>query len=73
MTSSREDILPPDEHPFGGHIADTWRDSRPEWPSRPVPPAGAPNVLIIVLDDLGFGQSSAYGGPVAMPAVERLD
>lgn len=69
---SREDILPPDDRPFGGVIADTWKDSRPEWPSRPTPPTGAPNVLIVVLDDLGFGQSSAYGGPIEMPAVERL-
>ena len=72
MTVSREDILPPDEKPFGGAIGPTWRDSQPEWPERPVPPAGAPNVLIIVLDDLGFGQSSAYGGPIHMPATERL-
>jgi len=72
MTHSREDILPPDERPFGGVIGDTWRDSQPEWPARPVPPTSAPHVLVIVLDDLGFGQSSAYGGPIAMPAVERL-
>lgn len=70
--NQREDILPPDDGTFGGVIADTWRESKPEWPQRPVPPQGAPNVLIIVLDDLGFGQSSAYGGPIQMPAVERL-
>ncbi len=35
-------------------------------------PAGAPNVLIILIDDMGFGQSSAFGGPVHMPTVERL-
>jgi hypothetical protein len=36
------------------------------------PPAGAPNVLIVLLDDVGFGASSAFGGPVNMPLAERL-
>src|SRR3954470_21353141 len=36
------------------------------------PPAGAPNVLVVLLDDVGFGASSAFGGPVRMPAAERL-
>jgi arylsulfatase A-like enzyme len=35
-------------------------------------PAGAPNVLIVLIDDMGFGQSSAFGGPLNMPTVERL-
>ncbi len=35
-------------------------------------PAGAPNVLIVLLDDMGFGQSSAFGGPIHMPTVEAL-
>jgi arylsulfatase len=36
------------------------------------PPAGAPNVLVVVVDDMGFGASSAYGGPCAMPTADRL-
>ena len=36
------------------------------------PPAGAPNVLIVLLDDAGFGSSSAFGGPCATPTAERL-
>jgi hypothetical protein len=36
------------------------------------PPAGAPNVLIVLLDDVGFGSSSAFGGPVSTPTAERL-
>jgi arylsulfatase len=36
------------------------------------PPAGAPNVLIVLLDDFGFGQSSAFGGPISMPTLDRL-
>ncbi len=35
-------------------------------------PAGAPNVLIVLIDDFGFGQSSAFGGPIRMPTLERL-
>jgi arylsulfatase len=35
-------------------------------------PAAAPNVLIVLIDDMGFGQSSAFGGPIHMPTVERL-
>jgi len=35
-------------------------------------PDGAPNVLVVVIDDIGFGQSSAFGGPIAMPAVDHL-
>ena len=36
------------------------------------PPAGAPNVLIVLIDDVGFGASSAFGGPIATPTAERL-
>ena len=36
------------------------------------PPAGAPNVLVVLLDDVGFGASSAFGGPCRMPTAERL-
>jgi arylsulfatase len=35
-------------------------------------PPGAPNVLIVLIDDMGFGQSSAFGGPIQMPTLERL-
>ena len=36
------------------------------------PPAKAPNVVVILIDDMGFGQSSAFGGPINMPTVEQL-
>ena len=45
----------------------------PREPIRPVrPPAGAPNVVVVLVDDMGFGASSAYGGPCRMPTAERL-
>jgi arylsulfatase len=37
-----------------------------------LPPKGAPNVLIVLLDDVGFGASSAFGGPCSTPTAERL-
>ena len=41
-------------------------------PIRPVAVAGSPNVVIVLIDDMGFGASSAYGGPCRMPTAERL-
>lgn len=72
MNTSKEDILPPNERAFTGHIGNTYKDSSPVWPQAPKAAADAPHVLVIVLDDLGFGQSSAFGGPIRMPACERL-
>ncbi|MDO5501150.1 MAG: arylsulfatase [Propionibacteriaceae bacterium] len=49
------------------------RDAEPHpLPVRPLPPEGAPNVLVVLVDDMGFGASSAYGGPCRMPAADRL-
>jgi len=42
------------------------------WPEQPKAPAGAPNVVLILLDDVGFGATSALGGPVSTPTFERL-
>jgi hypothetical protein len=53
-------------------IGVTYQDSVADFP-RPAPaPAGAPNVLLVLLDDVGFGWSSAFGGVVRMPTAERL-
>ena len=43
-----------------------------DWPRVPAPPAGAPNVVVILLDDVGFGQVSTFGGPVPTPALDKL-
>ncbi|GAA1058878.1 arylsulfatase [Agromyces bracchium] len=49
------------------------RDATKPAPAAPLrPPAGAPNVLIILIDDMGFGASSAFGGPCEMPVAERV-
>jgi arylsulfatase A-like enzyme len=57
---------------FQGRIGDDWRDSEPWWPPVPVPPDGAPNVLLVVLDDVGFAQLGCYGSDIATPVMDRL-
>jgi arylsulfatase len=57
---------------FGGTIGDDWRTSTPWWPPDPTPPNGAPNVLMIVLDDVGFAQLGCYGSIIATPNLDRL-
>jgi len=64
--------LPLSEPQFGGTIGTTYLDSKAAWPELPTPPAGAPNVVIILLDDVGFGQVSAFGGPVPTPNLDKL-
>lgn len=44
----------------------------PRWPAAPTAPDGAPNVLLIMTDDVGFGVTSAFGGPVATPTFDAL-
>lgn len=64
--------LPPPPPKFGGEIAPNALDSKPYWPPRVVPPKGAPNVLLIMTDDTGFGASSTFGGVIPTPALERV-
>jgi arylsulfatase A-like enzyme len=64
--------LPPEQKPFGGVIKRDSRESKPCWDPRVVPPKDAPNVLLIMTDDAGFGVSSAFGGVIPTPALERI-
>jgi arylsulfatase len=64
--------LPLAEPPFTGKVGKTYQDSTAAWPPLPAPPAGAPNVVIILLDDVGFGQTSTFGGPVPTPNLDKL-
>jgi arylsulfatase len=64
--------LPPAPPKFGGHIGTTASDSKPYWPPRVVPPKGAPNVLLIITDDQGYGVSSTFGGVIPTPALDRV-
>jgi arylsulfatase A-like enzyme len=68
------DHLPIPDRPYAGPVYEDAKDPEAKFPPiEPLrPPAGAPNVLIILLDDTGFGASSAFGGPCATPTAERL-
>ena len=66
------DQLPPPPPKFGGVIGGTAAQSKPYWPPRVVPPKGAPNVLLIMTDDAGYGVASTFGGVIPTPALDRI-
>ncbi len=57
---------------FKGKMARNYEDSVEWWPSDPAPPKGAPNVIIFLLDDTGFGQIGSFGGLTLTPNIDRL-
>ena len=64
--------LPPPPPKFGGVIKEIAKDSTPWWPPRIVPPKGAPNVLLIMTDDQGYGVPSTFGGVIPTPNLDRI-
>jgi len=65
--------LPRPDYHYNGQVGRTYQDSDPPtFPQVVRPPAGAPNVLLILLDDAGFGQFSAFGGGVPSPNLDKL-
>lgn len=64
--------LPAPNPKFGGVIKEGALQSKPWWAPRIVPPTGAPNVLLIMTDDSGFGVPSTFGGVIPTPAMERV-
>src|SRR5262245_32023624 len=66
------DQLPPPPQKFGGKITTNAAQSKPYWPARVVPPKGAPNVLLIMTDDVGFGAPGTFGGVIPTPALDRI-
>src|SRR5208282_5857642 len=64
--------LPPAPMPFGGVIKESAKNSTPWWPPRVAPPKGAPNILLIMTDDQGYGVSGTFGGVVPTPAMDRI-
>jgi arylsulfatase len=65
-------ILPPPDAPFDGIIGRTYKDSKPSKIPVVKAPAGAPNVLVILIDDCGFGQWSTFGGQIPTPNLDKL-
>ncbi len=57
---------------FGGVIGPSWRESTPWWEPEPAAPTGAPNVVLVVLDDVGYAQLGCYGSDIATPNIDRL-
>jgi len=64
--------LPPTPPKFGGEINLEAAKSKPYWPAQVVPPKGAPNILLIMTDDQGYGIPSTFGGVVPTPALDRI-
>lgn len=64
--------LPSPSPAFGGVIKEKASESTPWWRPRVVPPKGAPNVLLIMTDDQGFGAPSTFGGVIPTPAMDRI-
>ena len=64
--------LPPPPAPFGGTINLDAKDSKPYWPPTVVPPKRAPNVLLIMTDDQGYGVSGTFGGVIPTPSMDRI-
>ncbi len=53
-------------------IGFTAAESTPRFPADPKPPAGAPNVIVIVLDDTGFGHLGSFGSDIGTPHMDAL-
>ena len=57
---------------FGGKIGDDWRTSEPWWPPVATAPEGAPNIVLVVLDDVGFAQLGCYGSDIDTPVIDGV-
>jgi len=65
-------VLPYPDAPFKGKIGRTAKASSPDFPKEVEAPKGAPNVLLIMTDDVGFGAASTFGGPIPTPTMDGL-
>jgi len=72
LPAGAQEVLPRPEQPFGGRIGLTAVDSVKDFPKEVAAPKGAPNILLILTDDVGFGASSTFGGPVPTATMDRL-
>jgi arylsulfatase A-like enzyme len=70
--ASAQEVLPAPAVPFKGQIGLSAKDSKSDFPQPAHAPQGAPNIVLILLDDVGFGASATFGGPVDTPTLDRL-
>src|SRR5712672_3029259 len=71
-TTIQGDQIPAPPPKFGGVIKEIAKDSKPWWPPTIVPPKDAPNVLLIMTDDQGYGVSGTFGGVIPTPGLDRI-
>src|ERR1700712_4783738 len=71
-TTIQGDQIPAPDPKFGGVIKETLDGSKVWWPPRITPKKGAPNVLLIMTDDQGYGVSGTFGGVIPTPALDRI-
>ena len=65
-------VLPLPDPAFHGEVKEAYTESTPEFPVPVTAPAGAPNVLLVMGDDIGYGHMGAFGGPANTPTFDRL-
>ena len=64
--------MPQNDNEFGGVIGRTYQESKSFWPEPVKAPEGSPNVVFIILDDVGFSQLGCYGSGIETPNMDRL-
>lgn len=72
LPAGAQEVLPHPQQPFKGKIGRIAAESTPDFPKPMEAPKGAPNVLLIMTDDVGFGASSTFGGPIPTPSFDKL-
>jgi arylsulfatase A-like enzyme len=72
MPAGGSAVLPAPEPRFGGIIGRKAKESKPDFPQAVTAPNGAPNVLLILTDDTGFGAASPFGGPIPTPTLDQV-
>lgn len=71
-SASGRSAIPEPFPPFTGTIGQTYKESTAAWPQVPTAAEGAPNIVVILLDDVGFGQTSTFGGLIPTPNLDKL-
>lgn len=67
-----QEKLPHPSQKFEGKIGKTYKDSKEDYPTEIQAPSGSPNIILIMLDDVGFGQPSTFGGPIPTPEIDKV-